>query len=230
MNAPARRTGYALDPLLFGAVSSLLLLGLVAVASASMALGERDLGRPFYYLERQSVFALGGVMLAAIAFVLPVKLWRGAGFVLMALALAVLVLVSYSASGTRSTAQCAGSLGPVSVQVEARSRDCSCSCTSRATSCAADRAASFAGFAAIRTPAPACRCRRARLRCRDRAAVTPPGVLFLAAALARFRLLPGCAALMAVLALASLYRPQRLTLHAPPDPIRMTPDSSSRSR
>jgi hypothetical protein len=31
---------------LFAAVSALLLLGLVAVASASMALAERDLGRP----------------------------------------------------------------------------------------------------------------------------------------------------------------------------------------
>jgi hypothetical protein len=36
------------------------------------------------------VFAAGGVMLAGLAFVLPVKLWRGAGFVLMACALAVL--------------------------------------------------------------------------------------------------------------------------------------------
>ena len=52
------------------------LLGLVAVASASMALAERDLGRPFYYLTPERVRGRRE-LLALVAFVLPTKLWRG---------------------------------------------------------------------------------------------------------------------------------------------------------
>ena len=226
MNAPARRTGYALDPLLFGAVSSLLLLGLVAVASASMALGERDLGRPFYYLERQGVFALGGAMLAAIAFVLPVKLWRGAGFVLMAFALAVLVLVLVPGVGHQVNGAVRWlPLGPVSVQVSEIARLFLLMYIAGYVVRRQTELASFAGF--VKPMAViACACVLLLAEPDFGAAtvllVTSLGVLFLGGVRWRdFGLLFACAALlMAVLALASPYRLQRLTsfMHPWTDP------------
>jgi cell division protein FtsW len=226
MNAPARRTGYALDPLLFGAVSSLLLLGLVAVASASMALGERDLGRPFYYLERQGVFALGGAMLAAIAFVLPVKLWRGAGFVLMALALALLVLVLVPGVGHQVNGAVRWlPLGPVSVQVSEIARLFLLMYIAGYVVRRQTELASFAGF--VKPMAViACACVLLLAEPDFGAAtvllVTSLGVLFLGGVRWRdFGLLFACAALlMAVLALASPYRLQRLTsfMHPWTDP------------
>ena len=41
-------------------MAALLLVGLVMVTSASMSIAAKDLGDPFYFLERQFVFGLVG--------------------------------------------------------------------------------------------------------------------------------------------------------------------------
>ena len=38
--------------------------GIVMVTSASMSMAAKDFGDPFYFLERQFLFALAGVLLA----------------------------------------------------------------------------------------------------------------------------------------------------------------------
>jgi cell division protein FtsW len=227
MNAPARRTGYALDPTLFSVISALLLLGLVAVASASMALAERDLGRPFYYVERQGVFAAGGVLLGLLAFVVPVKLWRGAGFVLMALALAVLVLVLVPGIGHQVNGAVRWlPLGPVSVQVSEIARlFLLMYIAGYVVRRQSELAASFMGFLKPMLVI-ACACVLLLAEPDFGAATvllaTSLGVLFLGGVRWRdFGLLFVSAAVsMAVLALVSPYRMQRLTsfMHPWTDP------------
>ncbi|NNG12938.1 MAG: FtsW/RodA/SpoVE family cell cycle protein, partial [Halobacteria archaeon] len=51
-----------LDYWLLGAALALTALGLVMVASASITPAERELGQPFYYAIRQSIYIGLGVM------------------------------------------------------------------------------------------------------------------------------------------------------------------------
>jgi cell division protein FtsW len=227
MNAPARPAGYALDPVLFGTISSLLLLGLVAVASASMSLAERDLGRPFYYVERQGVFAAGGALLAFLAFLLPTKLWRGTGFLLMALAIGVLVLVLVPGVGHKVNGAVRWlPIGPVGVQVSEIARlFLLMYLAGYVVRRQPELSASFAGFL---KPMLVIGCACVLLLAEpDFGAATvllatSLGVLFLGGVRWRdFGLLFACAAAaMALLAIASPYRMQRLTsfLHPWEDP------------
>jgi cell division protein FtsW (lipid II flippase) len=50
------RMPFAWDYITLGLVASLLLVGLIMVTSASMSIAARDLGNPFFFLERQFIF------------------------------------------------------------------------------------------------------------------------------------------------------------------------------
>ena len=52
------RMPFAWDPITLGLTAALLLVGLVMVTSASMSIAAKDLGDPFYFLERQFVFGV----------------------------------------------------------------------------------------------------------------------------------------------------------------------------
>jgi cell division protein FtsW len=82
-----------LDPVLALVTVSLLALGLVMVASASISVADRSLSNPFYYLQRQSIFVVLG--LAAAFFVYRIRLvqWEKSGMALLGFALFLLVLV-----------------------------------------------------------------------------------------------------------------------------------------
>jgi cell division protein FtsW len=228
MNAPTRTSTHALDPVLFGAVASLLLLGLVAVASASMSLAERDLGRPFYYFERQGVFALGGAVLAAVAFHLPTKLWRGTGLLLMTFALALLVLVLVPGVGHEVNGSVRWlRVGPVSVQVSELARLLLLMyLAGYVVRHESDLSTSFAGFVKpMLVIAGACGLLLAEpdFGAATVLLATALGVLFLGGV--RWRdfglLFVSAGAAMALLAVASPYRVQRLTsfLHPWTDPF-----------
>lgn len=81
------------DVWLVGAAVSLLGLGLVMVASASISTAERDLGDPLYYLWRQGSYLLAGLLAGAVAFSIPVKLWYRSGALLLLIATTLLCLV-----------------------------------------------------------------------------------------------------------------------------------------
>ena len=51
---------FAWDTVTLGLAAALLLVGLIMVTSASMSIAAKDLGDPFYFLERQFVFGLVG--------------------------------------------------------------------------------------------------------------------------------------------------------------------------
>jgi cell division protein FtsW len=227
MNAPARQTRYAVDALLVGVVASLLLIGLVEVASASMSLAERELERPFYFLLRQSALAAGGIVLAAGAFLVPTKLWRSTGFLLMALALALLALVLVPGVGHEVNGSVRWlPVGPITVQVSELARVLLLLyLAGYIVRHQAELSASFAGFLKPMLVIGGA-CALLLLEPDFGAAtvllVTALGVLFLGGVRWRdFGLLFVCAgAAMAVLALASPYRMKRITsfLHPWTDP------------
>lgn len=82
-----------LDMGLVVAIGALLTLGLVMVTSASIGIADRQLGDPFYFFERQIAFALLGVAGAAGVYRIPLKYWESSGFVLLAFTFFLLILV-----------------------------------------------------------------------------------------------------------------------------------------
>lgn len=82
-----------LDPVLVFVCLTLLALGLVMVASASISIADRNLSNPFYYLQRQLIFTFIG--LASIMFVYRIRLvhWEKSGMFLLGFALFLLILV-----------------------------------------------------------------------------------------------------------------------------------------
>jgi cell division protein FtsW len=95
--AYARSTGrprrFQFDPVLVMVVAALLLVGLVMVASASIATAEREFGNPFYFLERQ-VLAVGlGLAAAGIMMLIPTSVWERLSMPLLLAAFALLLSV-----------------------------------------------------------------------------------------------------------------------------------------
>ena len=86
------RSRLVLDPVVIGITAALLLLGLVMVTSASVTLAARD-GDPFFFAERQLLFALFGAGCAAIALQIPTATWQRLSLPLLIVSFALLVLV-----------------------------------------------------------------------------------------------------------------------------------------
>ena len=67
------RMPFTWDYMTIGLVAALLLAGLVMVTSASMSIAARDLGSPFFYLQRQFVYGGLGVLIAWVATRIPTQ-------------------------------------------------------------------------------------------------------------------------------------------------------------
>lgn len=87
----ARRAEY--DWVLLGTSVLLLSLGLVFVASASIALAERETGNAFHFVERQTMYAAVGIVAASIMMLIPLKFWRRLSALLLLGAFGMLTLV-----------------------------------------------------------------------------------------------------------------------------------------
>lgn len=84
---------YLPDPVMLLAVVTLLSFGLIMVASASLHLADRDIGRPFYYVIRH-LFALGiGVFAALVIYQIPLAVWEKNGIWLYLIGIVLLALV-----------------------------------------------------------------------------------------------------------------------------------------
>ncbi|MFI4954543.1 MAG: putative lipid II flippase FtsW [Gammaproteobacteria bacterium] len=106
------------DPIFIGAIFILLCWGLVMVASASIAMAERNFEQPFYYLQRQALFAVLGIVSAIVISRLSLEWWEknARTFLLLGLLLLVIVLIpgiGHSVNGARRWL----SLGLFSLQV-----------------------------------------------------------------------------------------------------------------
>lgn len=92
--ASAQARLYAgLDRGLLIAVFALLCFGLVMVESASIPIAERQLGQPFYFLERQALYAVFGLLLGMAVVRLRLVYWEKAGLGLLLFAFFLLLLV-----------------------------------------------------------------------------------------------------------------------------------------
>ena len=95
------RMPFAWDGVTLGLTAALLLVGIVMVTSASMSIAARDLADPFYFLERQFIFAMAGILFAWIVTRVPTELWEKYSLVLLMLGLLLLVLVLIPGLGAR---------------------------------------------------------------------------------------------------------------------------------
>jgi cell division protein FtsW len=95
------RMPFAWDSLTLGLVAALLLVGLIMVTSASMSIAARDMGDPFYFLERQFIFTMAGVAFAWMMTRIPTELWDKYGLGLLLLGLLLLILVLIPGLGAR---------------------------------------------------------------------------------------------------------------------------------
>ena len=95
------RMPFAWDAVTLGLVAALLLVGLIMVTSASMSIAARDMGDPFYFLERQFIFTLAGVLFAWLVTRIPTEILDKYGLGLLLLGLLLLTLVLIPGLGAR---------------------------------------------------------------------------------------------------------------------------------
>ena len=88
-----RQPRLVLDPVIVTATFSLLLIGLVMVASASLNVAERLTGDPFFHFERQLLSALVGCAFAGAMLLVPVSVWQRLAPVLLIGSFVLLLLV-----------------------------------------------------------------------------------------------------------------------------------------
>jgi len=117
------RMPFAWDFVTLGLVAALLLIGLVMVTSASMSIAARDLGNPFFYLERQFAYGMLGAVLALIVAQIPARIWDEYSLVLVLLGILLLLLVLIPGIGaTVNGARRWLRAGPVNFQVSELSK------------------------------------------------------------------------------------------------------------
>jgi cell division protein FtsW len=95
------RMPFAWDPVTLGLTAALLLVGIVMVTSASMSVAAKDFADPFYFMERQFIFAMAGLLFAWCVTRVPTELWEKYSSVLLMLGLLLLVLVLIPGLGAR---------------------------------------------------------------------------------------------------------------------------------
>lgn len=108
-----RPTTVHIDTVTLLIVFSIVLLGLIAVTSASMSIATKETGDAFLYLERQFSLVIAGSIAAALAFAVRTEWLEKFAPVLLALALLLLVAVlipgiGHSVNGSRRWIRVAG--------------------------------------------------------------------------------------------------------------------------
>jgi len=68
-------------------------LGLIMMTSASITVAYEHFNQPFYYLKRQAIYMLLGIVLAFIIWRIPLSIWQILGPIFLLLSLVLLVLV-----------------------------------------------------------------------------------------------------------------------------------------
>ncbi|MGB5601297.1 MAG: putative lipid II flippase FtsW [Gammaproteobacteria bacterium] len=82
-----------LDPVLLVTSFALLAIGLVMVTSASISVADRNLSSPFYYMQRQAIFIVLGLIAASIVCQVRLVHWEKSGMALLGFSLFLLVMV-----------------------------------------------------------------------------------------------------------------------------------------
>lgn len=81
------------DSVLLVTSLALLAIGLVMVTSASISIADRNLSSPFYYLQRQAIFIVIGLVAAWFVYQIRLVQWEKSGMALLGFSLFLLTLV-----------------------------------------------------------------------------------------------------------------------------------------
>jgi cell division protein FtsW len=94
MPFPVRlRSPIQFDPVLLTLFLTLLLGGLVILASASISISDGATGRPFFYLERQLLAVLIGAAGGVACLMIPMHVWRSLGPLMLLVGIVLLAVV-----------------------------------------------------------------------------------------------------------------------------------------
>src|SRR3990167_8967657 len=106
------------DQWLIYIVLSLVIFGLLMVASASIVISDQQLHQPFYYLYRQLAYLILGFLLGIIIVQFEIKYWEKMSGVMMACAIVLLALVLLPGIGRSVNGSMRWiELGPIGMQV-----------------------------------------------------------------------------------------------------------------
>lgn len=106
-----------LDPMLSGVSAALVLVGVVAIASASVGYGEWHFNNPWHHTMRHGVYLALAVCLGAVAYRVPLDVWQKTSGLWLLLAFALLMLVLVPGVGRNvNGSQRWLPLGPLTVQ------------------------------------------------------------------------------------------------------------------
>ena len=108
---------FMIDRKLLFVVTSLLALGLVMVGSASISTAASKLDQPFYYFNRQCIFAVIGIGFAWAAATVQLSFWQKNAPYLLMLGIALLVLVLTPVGREVNGSKRWLPVGPINVQV-----------------------------------------------------------------------------------------------------------------
>lgn len=126
MPFPARmKTEFQFEPVLLTILLTLLLGGLVVLASASITISDNAVGEPFFYLQRQLLAAAIGIAGAVFCLCVPMRVWQGMGPLMLLAGLALLFVVlipgiGFEVNGSRRWIR----LGLINLQVSEPARLC----------------------------------------------------------------------------------------------------------
>ena len=117
MNHAATWTAYRGDPLLLGIGVSLICIGLVAIASASIEYGDFHFGNPWHHTSRHALYLAMGFTAGAVAYMTPTQSLKQFSPWLLFLAFGLLILVLMPGIGREvNGAQRWLPLGPLTFQ------------------------------------------------------------------------------------------------------------------
>lgn len=126
MPFPARlKTALQFDSVMLALALTLLLGGFVILASASISVSDNATNDPFFYVERQLIAALIGAVAGLTCLFIPLEVWRLLGPLLLLAGLTLLLLVlipgiGYEVNGSRRWIR----LGILNLQVSEPARLC----------------------------------------------------------------------------------------------------------
>lgn len=113
-----RSLWFEMDNVLIASAMALILIGLIMVASSSIAIADRTTGQPLYYFIRQSIFLSLGLILAFFVVRLRIQFWFYASPYLLGLSLLLLAAVLIPGIGTEvNGARRWLKAGPIALQI-----------------------------------------------------------------------------------------------------------------
>lgn len=105
------------DPVLAALAAALVLVGLVAIASASVGYAEAQFGNPWHHAQRHGIYIAASLAAALLVYRMPTTFWYDSAWLWLLLSLALLALVLVPGVGREvNGSQRWLPLGPLTVQ------------------------------------------------------------------------------------------------------------------